>query len=406
MDSTSEEDWKEIERSTSMSLSAGGLNQLVYLSVSPAKKVGNYDKLTVISDYVKHQTWTALLNRSPNIAGSRDQDFQILAGSLIIAGSPIMAGSLIMTCLVRCVPCLCGRLPAPPDHLAPRAIALLAHPQFRAWMADQASNISCANDQEYDEGGTSTGKEVEKPLSWENCIGNLAAKKELEQAVFFNIRGSDIKSEWYGRSENFIKNIFSKAREHPLSIIFIDEIDSVGGARHGSESRASDGTLTELLQEMNVVSDRSCVVVIGATNCPSKLDKALLRRLEKKIHITLPDADTRENLIKYYLEDTLHTLVLADFKKLASLTEGSWTLAPRTTSFDVKKWMGVGVDGEGGGGGFINADFCSSIFSTMAWVKNSKLWWNTHQGWRFLEPRRPVLEVLLSLKSRSDYRSH
>lgn len=143
----------------------------------------------------------------------------------------------------------------------------------------------------------------------------------LSGAQFFNIRGSDIKSEWYGRSENFIKNIFSKAREHPLSIIFIDEIDSVGGARHGSESRASDGTLTELLQEMNVVSDRSCVVVIGATNCPSKLDKALLRRLEKKIHI-MPDVDTRENLIKYYLEDTLHTLVLADFKKLASLTEG------------------------------------------------------------------------------------
>ncbi|XP_021959278.1 vacuolar protein sorting-associated protein 4-like [Folsomia candida] len=180
--------------------------------------------------------------------------------------------------------------------------------------SDQASNISCANDQEYDEGGTSTGKEVEKPLSWENCIGNLAAKKELEQAVVW-----PLKHPWLFESR--IRKPY-KAREHPLSIIFIDEIDSVGGARHGSESRASDGTLTELLQEMNVVSDRSCVVVIGATNCPSKLDKALLRRLEKKIHITLPDADTRENLIKYYLEDTLHTLVLADFKKLASLTEG------------------------------------------------------------------------------------
>ena len=41
----------------------------------------------------------------------------------------------------------------------------------------------------------------------------------------------------------------------------------------------------------------------------------------------------------------------------------------------------------------------------MAWVKNSKLWWNTHQVWRFSEPQRPVPEVLLSLKNRSDYQN-
>ncbi|OXA49126.1 Vacuolar protein sorting-associated protein 4 [Folsomia candida] len=389
MDSTSEEDWKEIEASASSIIEEA--RQLA--KDEPAVALEMYEKcISVLLNHVRELIHEKMTNAS---ASDTSEDDVIILGNSTPSGS---CTSPVTNC------------------------------------SDQASNISCGNDQEYDEGGTFTGKEVEKPLSWENCIGHLAAKKELEQAVvwplkhpwlfesrirkpyrgillfgvpgvgktllvekaaslsgaqFFNIRGSDIKSEWYGRSENFIKNIFSKAREHPLyfgrraplvggaqcsdhpsdllhillltpydsgylvaqtfrvpkatgshrehplSIIFIDEIDSVGGARHGSESRASDGTLTELLQEMNVVSDRSCVVVIGATNCPSKLDKALLRRLEKKIHI-MPDVDTRENLIKYYLEDTLHTLVLADFKKLASLTEGSWTLAPRTTPFDVR----------------------------------------------------------------------
>ncbi|XP_035711341.1 protein SUPPRESSOR OF K(+) TRANSPORT GROWTH DEFECT 1-like [Folsomia candida] len=372
MDSTSEEDWKEIEASASSIIEEA--RQLA--KDEPAVALEMYEKcISVLLNHVRELIHEKMTNAS---ASDTSEDDVIILGNSTPSGS---CTSPVTNC------------------------------------SDQASNISCGNDQEYDEGGTFTGKEVEKPLSWENCIGHLAAKKELEQAVvwplkhpwlfesrirkpyrgillfgvpgvgktllvekaaslsgaqFFNIRGSDIKSEWYGRSENFIKNIFSKAREHPL--YFGRRAPLVGGAQcsdhpsdllhillltpydsgylvaqgglpqlpryEGSNHRPSECRKPPVLTEntLSVSSslmrltvweapgmDQRAEQVTGpslrATNCPSKLDKALLRRLEKKIHI-MPDVDTRENLIKYYLEDTLHTLVLADFKKLASLTEG------------------------------------------------------------------------------------
>lgn len=121
------------------------------------------------------------------------------------------------------------------------------------------------------------------------------------------------------------------ARFYAPSIIFIDEIDAIGGQRGGnSEHEASRRVKTEFLVQMDGINssfqgadsgEKKIVLVLGATNNPWDLDDALRRRLEKRVYIPLPDAETRKELFKVCIKD-IPLEEDVNNEKLAEITEG------------------------------------------------------------------------------------
>eukprot|EP00928_Gymnodinium_smaydae_P061327 TRINITY_DN45429_c0_g1_i1.p1 TRINITY_DN45429_c0_g1~~TRINITY_DN45429_c0_g1_i1.p1 ORF type:complete len:491 (-),score=102.89 TRINITY_DN45429_c0_g1_i1:83-1444(-) len=143
-------------------------------------------------------------------------------------------------------------------------------------------------------------------------------------ATFFSISSSDLVSKWMGESERLVRNLFEMARESKPSIIFIDEIDSLCGARGESgESDASRRIKTEFLVQMDGVGkSKESLLILGATNTPWDLDQGIRRRFEKRIYIPLPDAEARATMLKIHLGDTPSQLTDADLRHIAERAEG------------------------------------------------------------------------------------
>lgn len=113
------------------------------------------------------------------------------------------------------------------------------------------------------------------------------------------------------------------ARESKPSIVFIDEIDSLCGARGEGESEASRRIKTEFLVQMNGVgNNQTGVLILGATNIPWALDSAIRRRFEKRIYIPLPELNGRMRMFEIHVGGTPHSLNPGDFRVLAEKTEG------------------------------------------------------------------------------------
>ena len=144
-------------------------------------------------------------------------------------------------------------------------------------------------------------------------------------STFFSISSSDLVSKWMGESEKLVHQLFSMAREQSPSIIFIDEIDALCGARgEGGESEASRRIKTEILVQMQGVGalDSGRVLVLAATNTPYQLDQAVRRRFDKRIYIPLPDEAARAHMFKVHLGETPHDLTHQDYDRLGSQAEG------------------------------------------------------------------------------------
>ena len=141
-------------------------------------------------------------------------------------------------------------------------------------------------------------------------------------ATFYAIKGSDIMSKYVGESEKNISSLFEAARNNKLSIIFIDEMDSLFGER-GKDTH-NDKRVNEFLQQIDGFASKSDnLLILGATNRPWDVDSAAVRsgRFSEKIYVPLPDEKAREFMFKHNLENVpLRKDV--DFDKLVGLTDG------------------------------------------------------------------------------------
>jgi len=142
------------------------------------------------------------------------------------------------------------------------------------------------------------------------------------RTTFFNIQASSIISKWRGDSEKLVRVLFELARHHSPSTIFLDEIDALMGARGGEgEHEASRRMKTEILVQMDGLTRSSHMVfVLAATNLPWELDQAMLRRLEKRIHVPLPDMGARLRMLDGLLSQRVDGSV--SLESLAKRTDG------------------------------------------------------------------------------------
>lgn len=142
-------------------------------------------------------------------------------------------------------------------------------------------------------------------------------------AQFFSVSSSDLVSKWQGESEKLVKELFSMARASGKAIIFIDEIDALVSTRSDNESESSRRIKTEFLVQMDGVGKSTeGVLLLGATNIPWGLDDALLRRMERRVYIPLPDTRARARMFEIHLGNTPHSLQPNDFTELADKAEG------------------------------------------------------------------------------------
>ncbi|KAI5651660.1 ATPase family associated with various cellular activities (AAA) domain-containing protein [Phthorimaea operculella] len=143
--------------------------------------------------------------------------------------------------------------------------------------------------------------------------------------TFFNVSCSTIINKWRGESEKIVKVLFEMASYYSPSIIFIDEVETLASDRSApGEHEASRRLKAQLLTELDGIGQHEGVVFLLAnTNMPWDLDPAMLRRLEKRIYIPLPDFKTRVELFEKFLGvKNIEMVPKVDFQELARKTEG------------------------------------------------------------------------------------
>jgi ATP-dependent metalloprotease FtsH len=138
---------------------------------------------------------------------------------------------------------------------------------------------------------------------------------------FFYQSGATFVQIYVGMGAKRVKELFSQAKAHAPSIIFIDEIDAVGKARGGMRNDERESTLNQLLTEMDGFEESSGVIVIAATNKIEVIDEALLRsgRFDRRIFISLPDKNDRMEILKTYLRNKPSNVSL---EELANMSVG------------------------------------------------------------------------------------
>ena len=135
---------------------------------------------------------------------------------------------------------------------------------------------------------------------------------------FLSVRGAELLNMYVGESERAIRDLFSKARSVSPSIIFFDEIDSIG-ARRDSAGHTGLNVLTTLLTELDGISELKDVFILAATNRPDALDPALTRagRLDTLLVVGPPDPAARLDILK----KTLAPMDVAEALQLDHLVE-------------------------------------------------------------------------------------
>ncbi len=144
---------------------------------------------------------------------------------------------------------------------------------------------------------------------------------------FFSLTGSDFIELYVGVGASRVRDLFKEATKMAPCIIFIDEIDAIGrsrDSRYGGGNEEREQTLNQLLSEMDGFDTTKGILVLGATNRPEILDKALLRpgRFDRRIVVEKPDLKGRVNILKVHAKDVKMDETV-DFEEIALATSGA-----------------------------------------------------------------------------------
>jgi len=155
-------------------------------------------------------------------------------------------------------------------------------------------------------------------------VGKTMIAKAVANAAevpFYYQSGASFVQIYVGMGAKRVHELFTAAKKNAPSIIFIDEIDAVGKKRGGERNDEREGTLNQLLTEMDGFEGSSGVIVVAATNKIDVLDEALLRagRFDRRVFVELPTKRERESILMKYLSKVPHDL---DVKIIANMTVG------------------------------------------------------------------------------------
>ena len=144
---------------------------------------------------------------------------------------------------------------------------------------------------------------------------------------FFSLSGSDFVEMFVGVGASRVRDLFKQAQAMAPCIIFIDEIDAIGKSRdsqYGGGNDEREQTLNQLLSEMDGFDSSKGLVILGATNRPEVLDKALLRpgRFDRRVIVEKPDLKGRVDILKVHAKDVLMDETV-DFDEIALATSGA-----------------------------------------------------------------------------------
>lgn len=122
---------------------------------------------------------------------------------------------------------------------------------------------------------------------------------------FIAVKGPELLSKWVGESEKGIRRVFKRARMAAPAIIFFDEIEALVPQRGLDVSGVMDRVISQFLTELDGISRLTDVIVIGATNRPDLIDRALLRpgRMDLLIYVPPPDKTARFHILKIHTKD-------------------------------------------------------------------------------------------------------
>jgi cell division protease FtsH len=156
----------------------------------------------------------------------------------------------------------------------------------------------------------------------------LMAKAVAGEAnvVFFSLSGSDFVEMFVGVGASRVRDLFKQAAQQAPAIIFIDEIDAIGKSRDNqlNSNDEREQTLNQLLAEMDGFDSSKGVVILGATNRPEILDKALLRpgRFDRRINVELPDLKGRVDILRVHAKKVKMNPSV-DLERIAKITPGA-----------------------------------------------------------------------------------
>ena len=144
---------------------------------------------------------------------------------------------------------------------------------------------------------------------------------------FFSLSGSDFVEMFVGVGASRVRDLFKQATSMAPCIIFIDEIDAIGKSRdsqYGGGNDEREQTLNQLLSEMDGFDSSKGIIILGATNRPEVLDKALLRpgRFDRRIIVEKPDLKGRVDVLRVHSHDVLMDETV-DLEEIALATSGA-----------------------------------------------------------------------------------
>ena len=160
------------------------------------------------------------------------------------------------------------------------------------------------------------------------CGKTLLAKAIANecQSNFISIKGPELLTMWFGESEANVRDVFDKACQAAPCVLFFDELDSIAkscGGNVGDGGGAADRVINQVLTEMDGVTNKKNVFIIGATNRPDIIDPAILRpgRLDQLMYIPLPDEASRVSILNATLRKSPVSKEV-DLAYIARVTKG------------------------------------------------------------------------------------